>query len=122
MKLFIGIIFLGMSFNALSIPQTPKLLSCNIEEQRALPGEIGGHITDTGEAHISKRANILTSDVIRFRKVRMLTKTQAKDLIHRIEKIRFQTDEHVRGQNFLSVAEKASLDQELDSIALQLCR
>jgi len=43
-------------------------------------------------------------------------------MVKRVEDIRYQTNRFVQQQGFLSAAEKASYDRELDAIASILCK
>ncbi|BCA63283.1 hypothetical protein HMP09_2517 [Sphingomonas sp. HMP9] len=104
--------------------QTPQqdYPSCNRTDQHAVAGQRGGSITDARQAHISVRANILQADIGTARKARRITERQSAQLWQRVDKIRRATDRFVAKQGFLSAAERASYDRELDAIALQICR
>ncbi len=98
------------------------LPSCNLQEQRAVPGELGGSITDPRQAHVSMRANVLLADVSTARKARRISQEQATAFSERIAAVRSQTDAFVQQQGFLSAAERASFDREFDEIAAQICQ
>ncbi|MCD4864883.1 hypothetical protein [Pseudomonas sp. PLB05] len=98
------------------------LPSWNLEEQRAVPGELGGSITDPRQAHVSMRANVLLADVSTARKARRISQEQATAFSERIAAVRSQTDAFVQQQGFLSAAERASFDREFDGIAAQICQ
>lgn len=98
------------------------LPSCDLQQQRQLPGELGGAISDPRQAHVSLRANVLLADVSTARKVRRISQEQATTFSERIAAVRNQTDALVRQQGFLSAAERASFDREFDGIATQICR
>lgn len=95
--------------------------SCNLMAQHALAGELGGSIKDTRQAHISVRANILQADIGNARKARHLTQAKADRLWKRVETIRQASNAFTVKQGFLSAAENASYDRELDAIARQVC-
>lgn len=96
--------------------------SCNLSQQRALKAPTGGRIRDPRQAHIAMRANILQADIGNARKARRLSQAQADRLWQRVERVRRDTDRFVRQQGFLSAAERASYDRELDAVALAVCR
>ncbi|WP_282286934.1 hypothetical protein [Pseudomonas sp. PS02302] len=98
------------------------LPSCDLQQQRQLPGELGGAISDPRQAHVSLRANVLLADVSTARKARRISQEQAKAFSERIAAVRSQTDVLVRQQGFLSAAERASFDREFDGIATQICQ
>lgn len=98
------------------------LPSCNLQQQRELPGELGGTITDPRQAHISMRANVLLADVSTARKAQRISQEQATAFSERIAAVRSQTDALVGQQGFLSAAERASFDREFDGIAMQICQ
>lgn len=77
---------------------------------------------DPLQAHISVRSNILQADIGSARKARYLSQRDADRLWHRVDHIRSDTDRFVRQQGFLSAAERASYDRELDEVAAELCR
>lgn len=107
-----------------AVAQTPRqdYPSCNRTAQHAVAGHLGGSIKDPRQAHISVRANILQADIGTARKVRRISERQAAQLWQRVDKVRRATDRFVAKQGFLSAAERASYDRELDAIALQICR
>lgn len=111
-----------LSLNAAADLKKLDLQSCDVQGQRELVGEIGEKITDSRQAHISVRANILSADISTTRKTRQITEAEAEHMINRVETIRHQTDRFVQQQGFLSAAEKASFDREFDDIAEKLCR
>jgi len=98
------------------------LPSCDLQQQRQLPGELGGAISDPRQAHISLRGNVLLADVSTARKARRISQEQATTFSERIAAVRVQTDDLVRQQGFLSAAERASFDREFDGIATQICQ
>lgn len=98
------------------------LPSCDLQQQRQLPGELGGAISDPLQAHISLRGNVLLADVSTARKARRISQEQATTFSERIAAVRVQTDDLVRQQGFLSAAERASFDREFDGIATQICQ
>jgi hypothetical protein len=110
-----------LSLDALAAPHL-NLPGCNLQEQHALTGQLGGQITDARQAHVSVRADILSADISTSRKARNLTQAQADQMIKRIEEVRIQSDHFVAQQGFLSAAENASFDREFDGIASKLCQ
>ncbi|AXA65420.1 hypothetical protein [Pseudomonas oryzihabitans] len=98
------------------------LPSCDLQQQRQLPGELGGAISDPRQAHVSLRGNVLLADVSTARKARRISQEQATTFSERIVAVRSQTDDLVRQQGFLSAAERASFDREFDGIATQICQ
>lgn len=104
---------------ALTAPDYP---GCNVNVQRQITGETGGSMSDPLQAHISVRANILQADIGTARKARVLTQLRADKLWQRVEVVRRDTDRLVQKQGFLSAAERASYDRELDDVAAVLCR
>lgn len=98
------------------------LPSCDLQQQRELPGELGGSITDPRQAHVSMRANVLLADVSTARKARRISQEEATAFSERIAAVRSQTEAFVQQQGFLSAAERASFDREFDGIAAQICQ
>lgn len=92
-----------------------------MQVQRSVKGETGGSITAPPEAHISVRVNILQADVSMARKSRRLTQAQAAVLWRRAGKVRSDTAQFINQQGFLSAAERASYDRELDGLAGTRC-
>ncbi len=103
-------------------PDDLGLPSCNLEQQRALPGELGGSITDPRQAHISMRAKVLQADVSTARIARRIGQQQANQFSERIAQVRQRSADFVEQQGFLSAAERASFDREFDAIAEQICQ
>lgn len=96
--------------------------SCDIKAQHDAKGETSGSIRDPLQAHISVRVNVLQADISNARKVRHLTESQSEQLWRHADRIRKDTDGYVKQQGFLSAAERASYDRELDDITGKLCR
>lgn len=122
MKFLIAVLLVCLSSTALAAQPSLHLPSCDLAEQRAMPGEIGGSVKDAGQAHISMRANVLVADIGTSRKARHITNEQAAKLTKRIESVRSQTEGFVKKQGFLSAGEQASFDREFDAIAQKLCK
>ena len=95
--------------------------SCDLKAQRALKGDMGGSIKDATQAHIAMRANIPQADIGNARKARRLTQAQTDELTGRVDAVRAGADGYTQQQGFLSAAEKASYDRELDAVAGQVC-
>ncbi|MDT3719001.1 hypothetical protein [Pseudomonas oryzihabitans] len=126
MKSLIPLLLLPLALGACTKEQGRSddlgLPSCNLEQQRALPGELGGSISDPLQAHISMRANVLQADVSTARKARRISQEQANAFSERIAQVRGQSDALVQQQGFLSAAERASFDRTFDGIAVQICQ
>ena len=126
MKSLIPLLLLPLALGACTKEQRPRddlgLPSCKLQQQRELPGELGGAITDPRQAHVSLRANVLLADVSTARKARRISQEQATAFSERIAAVRSQTDALVGRQGFLSAAERASFDREFDGIATQICQ
>lgn len=126
MKSLLPLLLLSLALGACTKEQRPHddlgLPSCNLEQQREVPGELGGAISDPRQAHISMRANVLLADVSTARKAQRISQAQATVFSERIAAVRNQTDALVRQQSFLSAAERASFDREFDGIAAQICQ
>lgn len=103
-------------------PDDLGLPSCDLAQQHALPGELGGSITDPLQAHISMRANVLQADVSTARIARRISQQQANQFSERIAQVRQRSHDFVKQQGFLSAAERASFDREFDGIAEQICK
>ena len=126
MKSLIPLLLLPLALGACTKeqdrPNDLGLPSCDLAQQRGLPGELGGSITDPRQAHISMRANVLQADVSTARIAQRISQEQATTFSTRIAQVRSQSDALVQQQGFLSAAERASFDREFDGIAEQLCR
>lgn len=126
MKSLIPLLLLPLALGACTGQQGQHedlgLPSCHLAEQRDLPGELGGSISDPRQAHLSMRANVLSADVSTARKARRISQEQATAFSERIAAVRSQTAAFVSQQGFLSAAERASFDREFDGIATQLCQ
>ncbi len=95
--------------------------SCDVQAQRDVKGEMGGSITDPLKAHISARVNVLQADISTARKARRLTQAQADMLWQHASRVRNDMTQFVKQQGFLSAAERATYDRELDELAGKLC-
>ena len=101
--------------------KAPAYPGCDIKAQRLIQGKTGGAIVDPRQAHISVRANILQADISTARKARILTQSQADKLWQRVDRVRQDAARLVKIQGFLSAAERASYDRELNGVAIKLC-
>ncbi|KUM40058.1 hypothetical protein [Pseudomonas sp. EpS/L25] len=126
MKSLIPFLLLPLALGACTLqqdrPDDLGLPSCDLEQQRALPGELGGSISDPLQAHLSMRANVLQADVSTARIARRISQQQANQFSERIAQVRQRSDAFVKQQGFLSAAERASFDREFDGIAEQICK
>lgn len=95
--------------------------SCDVHAQRSVKAETGGSIKDPLEAHISTRVNVLQADINTARKARKLTQAQADTLWQQASRVRNDTKHFIEQQGFLSAAERASYDRELDELTSKLC-
>jgi hypothetical protein len=122
MKRLLAIFLATIGLSAMAVERQPDLPSCDLAGQRALSGQTGGEIADPELAHISQRANILEADIGTSRKARTLSQRTAERLFQRIEMVRSDSLGFVRQQGFLSAAERASQDRELNAIARRVCQ
>lgn len=122
MKQYALMVMTALSLQAVAAQPGPILPSCGLQMQRALEGETGGTITDVRQAHISARANVLAADISTARKARKITEAEANQMTSRVQDVRVKTQGFVDQQGFLSAAENASFDRELDAVSMQLCR
>lgn len=113
---------LCLTADTLAAGRAVRYPSCNFEMQRRLSAPTGGAITDARLAHISMRANVLQADIGSARKARRLSQAQADELWHRVQAVREASERFVVEQGFLSAAERASFDREMDAAALRICR
>ncbi|WP_322965244.1 hypothetical protein [Sphingomonas fuzhouensis] len=96
--------------------------SCNLAQQRAIKGQVGGINRDPRQAHISMRANILQADIGNARTARRLTQREAQKLWNDVARIHRDANRFVAKQGFLSAGETASYDRALDMVAMRVCR
>jgi len=120
MKVLVAAALVSVAADA-SAQASPRYPSCDLQAQRALRGDTGGSITDPRQAHISVRANVLQADLSTARKARHLTQAAADRLYKRVEAVRAGANGYTKKQGFLSAAEVASYDRELDAVAMQVC-
>lgn len=95
--------------------------SCDLLAQRSVKTETGGNIKDPLEAYISVRVSVLQADISTARKTRQLTQAQADSLWQHTSRVRNDARRFVEQQGFLSAAERASYDRELDELASKFC-
>lgn len=95
--------------------------SCDLAEQRSIAGDLGDKIRDPRQAHISMRTNILQADIGTARKARRVSQALADQLWQEVQRVRTDADTYTQKQGFLSAAERASYDRELDAVALKIC-
>lgn len=121
-KLTFGLLLLAAAHAAAAPSFTQAWPSCDVKAQHDLKGEKGGSIRDPLQAHISVRINVLQADIGNARKARHLTEAQSEQLWRHADHVRKDADGYEKQQGFLSAAERASYDRELDDIAGKLCR
>lgn len=122
MQRYFFMMLTALSLNALAGQPSAMLPSCDLVGQRALVGKTGEQITDIRQAHISARATVLDADISTARKARKITEAEANEMTNRIKDVQLEIQSFVTQQGFLSAAENASFDRELDAITMQLCR
>lgn len=120
--LTLGFLLLAAGHAIAASSFTQEWPSCDIKAQHDAKGETGGSIRDPLQAHISVRVNVLQADIGNARKARYLTEAQSEQLWQQAGRVRKDADGYVKQQGFLSAAERASYDRELDDIAGRLCR
>ena len=96
--------------------------SCDLTQQRALKGPVGGTIRDPRQAHIAMRADILQADIGTARKAHRLSQNEAQSLWNAVARVRHDATRFVAKQGFLSAGETASYDRGLDGVAMRVCR
>ncbi|WP_262287854.1 hypothetical protein [Pantoea sp. Marseille-Q5743] len=120
--LTLGFLLLAAGHATAASSFTQEWPSCDIKAQHDVKGETGGSIKDPLQADISVRINVLQADIGNARKARHLTEAQSEQLWQQAGRIRKDADGYVKQQGFLSAAERASYDRELDDVAGRLCR
>ena len=121
-KILSGLLLLAAGQVVAAPSLTQAYPSCDTKAQRHAGGDTGGSIHDPLQAHISMRANVLQADISNARKARYLSDAQSQQLWQVVDRIRKDAAGYVKTQGFLSAAERASYDRELDDIAGRLCR
>ncbi|MEN4646929.1 hypothetical protein ABEG74_22015 [Pantoea agglomerans] len=119
--LTLGFLLLAAGHATAASSFTQEWPSCDIKAQHDVKGETGS-IKDPLQAHISVRINVLQADIGNARKARHLTEAQSEQLWQQAGRVRKDADGYVKQQGFLSAAERASYDRELDDVAGRLCR
>ena len=120
--LTLGFLLLAAGHVTAASSFTQEWPSCDIKAQHDVKRESGGSIKDPLQAHISVRINVLQADIGNARKARHLTEAQSEQLWQQAGRVRKDADGYVKQQGFLSAAERASYDRELDDVAGRLCR
>jgi len=117
---FVGFLFViaGGAMNGVVAQELP---SCNPVASDVLLGKVGGGVEDPRQAHILTRLNTLQADVATAQRGRQISTSQAEELAKRGDAIRQEVAGYVKQQGFLSAAERASYDRELDAMAGKLC-
>jgi len=119
--LTLGFLLLAAGHATAASSFTQEWPSCDIKAQHDVKGETRS-IKDPLQAHISVRMNVLQADIGNARKARHLTEAQSEQLWQQAGRVRKDADGYVKQQGFLSAAERASYDRELDDVAGRLCR
>jgi hypothetical protein len=122
MKHLLAIFLATLGLSAMAVERQPDLPSCDLASQRVLDGQGAGKNVDPQWAHISLRATILEADIGTSRKARTLSQRTADRLFQRIEMVRSDSLGFIQQQGFLSAAERASSDRELNAIARRICK
>lgn len=121
-KMTFGLLLLAAGHAAAASLFKQDWPSCDVKAQHDVKGITGGNIKDALQAHISVRVNVLQADIGNARKARHLTEAQSEKLWQQADRVREDAGGNVKQQGFLSAAERASYDRELDDIAGRLCR
>jgi len=116
-----GVILMALSHTAAAIAPSPFWPSCDISVQHAIRANNGSSDSDPLLSHISLRVNVIQADAGTARKAGKLSESQTEMIWHHADRIRADAAHYAREQGFLSAAERASFDRELDEVAGRLC-
>ena len=112
---------MALSHTAAAIAPSPFWPSCDISVQHAIRADNGSSDSDPLLSHISLRVNVIQADAGTARKAGKLSESQTEMIWHHADRIRADAARYAREQGFLSAAERASFDRELDEVAGRLC-
>ncbi len=93
--------------------------SCDATQQRRLKSGSG---RSAMRDRITMRANSLQADIGTAVKARPISRAQGQRMWARVDAIRRTSDRVSGRRGFLTAAERASYDRQLDAVAEQLCR
>lgn len=116
-----GVILIALNHPATAFPSYPFWPSCDISVQHGIRADNGSSDSDPLLSHISMRVNVIQADAGTARKAGKLSESQTEMIWHHVERIRADAKRYAREQGFLSAAERASFDRELDEVAGRLC-
>ena len=112
---------MALSHTAAAIAPSPFWPSCDISLQQGIMADNGSSDSDPLLSHISLRVNVIQADAGTARKAGKLSESQTEMIWHHADRIRADAARYAREQGFLSAAERASFDRELDEVAGRLC-
>lgn len=116
-----GVILMAVNHTAAAVTPAQFWPSCNISEQHDIGDDNGSSENDPLLSHISLRVNVIQADAGTARKAGKLSESQTEMIWHHADRIRQDATRYAREQGFLSAAERASSDRELDEVAGRLC-
>ncbi|ORM61546.1 hypothetical protein HA45_20610 [Pantoea rodasii] len=116
-----GLILLAVKHVPAAVPPSPFWPSCDISLQHDLRDNNGASQSDPLLSHISLRVNAIQADAGTARKAGKLSESQTEMIWHHADRIRTDATRYAHEQGFLSAAERASSDRELDEVAGRLC-
>lgn len=116
-----GVILMALNHPAAAAPSSPFWPSCDISVQHGIGADNGSSDGDPLLSHVSLRVNVIQADVGTARKAGKLSESQTEMIWHHADRIRADATRYASEQGFLSAAERASLDRELDEVAGRLC-
>lgn len=95
--------------------------SCDLPVQRDLTGTLPATDPGANQQHLQIRANILEADIGTARKARYLSEQDAAAAFASVQTVRRDAESFAEAQGFVSAAERASYDRQLDAVATTLC-
>jgi hypothetical protein len=116
-----GVILMALSHTAAAAPPSQFWPTCNISEQPGIRADNSGSGSDPLLSHISLRVNVIQVDAGTAQKAGKLSESQKEMIWHHADRIRADATRYAHEQGFLSAAERASFDRELDEVAGRLC-
>lgn len=102
-------------------PSLKTYSSCKMSAQNAAELKASGPTTDALHNHILLRVETLTNDIREADRLHTVSASVAGGLIERIEAVKSSAARDVKNQGFLSAAERASYDRELNAVAAEFC-
>lgn len=92
---------------------------CNLDQQHAIKGQVGGQIKNAAQAHVSMRANMLQADLSNAAKAQALPQKDANAYAREVNQIRQSALDQKDG---VSPAYLKAYDRELDGITTYVCQ